>query len=377
MTPPLVMHVIHRLGIGGLENGLVNLINHCPADRYRHAIVCLTEATDFRLRLRDRTLPILEMHKRPGQDWGLYRRLWSAIRQLRPSILHTRNFGALDSLAPALLAGVRRHVHGLHGWDVNDLHGRNTRYRWIRKAADPWTQAYVAVSRDLAAWACSAIGIDQRKVHQIYSGVDSERFHPSASRDRTALPSGFATAEHFVIGWVGRMDAVKNPLALVVTLRELLAARPELRARVRLVMVGDGPLRDTIAAEIAAHSLTDCVWLAGASNEIPSLLRTFDVFVLPSLNEGISNTILEAMSSGIPVIAARVGGNAELIEHDVTGMLVGENAAQLFVAALLGYIADPARTARHGAAARRAIEQRFSMRSMVGGYLNVYDTVLQ
>jgi sugar transferase (PEP-CTERM/EpsH1 system associated) len=376
MNPPLVAHVIHRLGIGGLENGLVNFINHCPADRYRHAIVCLTEATEFRRRLHDQELPILEMHKRPGQDWGLYRRLWTALRKLQPRILHTRNFGALDSLLPARFAGVRCHVHGLHGWDVNDLHGRNRRYRLIRKAADPWTQAYIAVSRDLAAWAHDSVGIRQRKITQIYNGVDSTRFHPAAKRDRASLPRGFATDTHFVIGWVGRMDAVKNPLALIAMLRELLALDPGLRARLRLVVVGDGPLRPAVTEAVAANSLEANVWLAGASDDVAAHLRDFDVFVLPSLNEGISNTILEAMSSGLPVIAARVGGNAELIEHDVTGTLVDENTAAHFAAALLRYLADHQRVAHHGAAARAAVEQHFSMQRMVDAYLQVYDSVL-
>jgi sugar transferase (PEP-CTERM/EpsH1 system associated) len=377
MQPPLVAHVIHRLGIGGLENGLVNFINHCPTNRYRHAIVCMTEATEFRRRLRDRELPILEMHKRPGQDWGLYRRLWRALRQLRPCILHTRNFGALDSLVPARFAGVRHHVHGLHGWDVNDLHGQNVRYRWIRRAADPWTEAYIAVSRDLAAWAQEQIGLRAQKLTQIYNGVDSERFHPASTRDRASLPRGFAGDTHFVIGWVGRMDAVKQPLALVATLRELLVANPNLRDCARLVMVGDGPLRAAVTAAIAADGLENNVWLAGARDDVAALLRDFDIFVLPSLNEGISNTILEAMSSGLPVIAARVGGNAELIEHEVTGMLVAENSPAQFATAVLGYSTDARRVARHGAAARAAVERRFSMRSMVDAYLHVYDSVLQ
>jgi sugar transferase (PEP-CTERM/EpsH1 system associated) len=375
MSPPLVAHVIHRLGIGGLENGLVNLINHCPTDRYRHAIVCLTEATEFRHRLRDTSVQVIEMHKRAGQDWGLYRKLWAALRALRPSILHTRNFGALDSLLPARLAGIRHHVHGLHGWDVNDLRGTNPRYRTIRRLGDRSTDAYIAVSRDLAAWATATIGIAPNKITQIYNGVDTLRFRPRSSGDAQRMRAELGGTDPFVIGWVGRMDAVKNPLALVSMMRELLERRPDLRPRVRLAMVGAGPLQQEVAAAVQSAQLLQHVWLPGARDDIDIVLRSFDVFVLPSLNEGISNTILEAMASGIPVIAGRVGGNAELIEQGVTGTLTDSVEPSALAAAILPYLDNAGIVSARGAAGRTAVEDRFSMRNMVEEYLRVYDCV--
>jgi hypothetical protein len=112
MTAPdrLICHVIHRLAVGGLENGLVNLINHLPDD-YQHAIICVTDATDFRHRIRRHDVAIHELGKRPGKDLASYGRMWRLLRRLRPKIVHTRNLPALDMLVPARLAGVPYSLH--------------------------------------------------------------------------------------------------------------------------------------------------------------------------------------------------------------------------------------------------------------------------
>ena len=113
--PPLIAHVIYRFGIGGLENGLVNLINNMPAGRYRHAIICLTDYTDFRNRLKSQDIPVIAVHKRDGKDFSAYVRLWKIFRKLRPDFVHTRNLGTVDVAIPAALAGVRYRIHGEHG----------------------------------------------------------------------------------------------------------------------------------------------------------------------------------------------------------------------------------------------------------------------
>jgi sugar transferase (PEP-CTERM/EpsH1 system associated) len=373
---PLIVHVIHRLGVGGLENGLVNLINHSPRDRYRHAIVCLTEATDFRRRIERSDVPILEMHKRSGHEWGLYRRLWHCLRELRPAILHTRNFGTLDGVPPARFAGIHRHVHGLHGWDVNDLHGTNRRYALARRVLDPFTQRYIAVSRDLARWLVNRIGVAAEKVVQIYNGVDTQRFRPAGENARAVLPADFASPDRFVIGWVGRMDAVKDPMSLLRAFHGLIVSQPTLRGWLRLAMVGSGALEADVRGFVAGNGIESLVWLPGAREDVPAVLRSFDLFVLPSLNEGISNTILEAMASGLPVIATRVGGNPELVTERTDGSLVAAGDTAALGQELLRCAADRELTRRLGAAARDKVEARFSMSSMVRGYLDVYDTLL-
>ncbi len=121
------------------------------------------------------------------------------------------------------------------------------------------------------------------------------------------------------------------------------------------------------------EGIQDRVWLAGAREDVPQLLSALDVFVLPSLAEGISNTILEAMACGLPVVATRVGGNGELVLEAETGFLVPRADSQALAAALLNYVENAALRAAHGAAARTRVEGTFSIDRMISSYLEVYD----
>lgn len=373
---PLVAHIIYRLDIGGMENGLVNLINAIPATRYRHAIICLTEYTDFRFRIQRPDVEYYALHKRPGKDIGVYPRLWRLLRRLRPDIVHTRNLPALDCLVPAALAGVAARVHGEHGRDMIDLDGSNRKYNLLRRFLRPFAQRYIPLSRDLETWLRDAIGIAPERIDRIYNGVDMDRFHPAAGGRAPLLLAGFALADSIVIGTVGRMQTVKDQTTLVAAFLHLLERVPELRARLRLVLVGDGPLRAVAAQQLERAGVAEQAWLPGARDDIPELMRGFDIFVLPSLAEGISNTILEAMACGLPVVATRVGGNAELVEEGLTGKLIPAADPAAMAAALSVYVRDLLLARRHGIAGRQRIEGHFSMPAMVEGYLAVYDRLL-
>jgi glycosyltransferase involved in cell wall biosynthesis len=140
-----------------------------------------------------------------------------------------------------------------------------------------------------------------------------------------------------------------------------------------LVVVGDGPLLGELQALASALGIADICWLPGSSTCVPMHLRNLDVFVLPSLNEGISNTVLEAMACGLPVLASRVGGNVELVADGITGALfeVG-NDAQL-AALIQHYLEMPELRMANGKAARRAAVEQFGLTTMVSGYEAVYD----
>src|ERR1051325_11239302 len=104
--PLLVAHVIQRLAVGGLENGLVNLMNHMSEDRYRHVIICLADATDYSRRIKNKDVPVIALRQRLGQDYRPHWRLLKLLRRLRPAIVHTRNLAALEFQIVAALAGV-------------------------------------------------------------------------------------------------------------------------------------------------------------------------------------------------------------------------------------------------------------------------------
>jgi sugar transferase (PEP-CTERM/EpsH1 system associated) len=361
--------------VGGLENGLVNLINHMPPERYRHAIICLKDSTDFRNRIRRHDVPIIAMHKREGKDLGLYPRLWRVFRALRPDIVHTRNLTGLEGIVPALLAGVRGRVHGEHGRDVYDPDGLNRKYNVMRRLIRPAVKHYVAVSVNLAEWLIATVGVAPQKVTQIYNGVDTERFCPRAGPRRSLGPWDLDRHALFVVGTVGRMEAIKDPLTLVRAFIHLVELEPATRDFVRLVMIGDGSLRTEAQRLLKAANADQLAWLPGERPDIPEIMSGLDVFVLPSLREGISNTILEAMASGLPVVATRVGGNPELVEDGRTGMLVPHSDAAGMAKAIHRYVGNRELAGLQGQMARKSAESRFSMRAMVDSYLAVYDAV--
>ena len=373
---PLIAHVIYRLDVGGLENGLVNLINRIPAQRFRHAIVCLTDYSEFRQRIKRGDVSVFTLNKPPGNSPVTHFKLWRLLKQLRPDIIHTRNLGALEATVPAALAGVPVRIHGEHGRDIDDLDGTNTRRQIVRRLFKPFVHQYIAMSRDLESYLQHKIGVLPSRIAQIYNGVDSTLFHP-AGKNRDAVPHpDFSGSGHFVIGTVGRMQDVKDQLTLARAFVRLIQVMPEGRQRLRLVMVGEGPLREQVRVLLAEAGVDQYAWLPGERNDVARIMRSFDLFVLPSLAEGISNTILEAMATGLPVLATDVGGNPELIQAGVTGTLVPRDDPESMARAMRTYVESAELCRRQGSEARRTVERRFGMEAMVNAYMAVYDDLL-
>ncbi len=376
--PPLIAHVIYRLAVGGLENGLVNLLNRLPRERFRHAVVCLAGATDFARRIQRPDVAIYSLDKRPGKDLRAYLRLWRLLRQLQPDLVHTRNLGTVDLQWIAVAAKVPHRVHGEHGWEAADPQGLDAKSLRIRRLCRAAIHRYVAMSQDLARWLGSNVGVPSQRIEQIYNGVDVERFCPEGSLPAD-LPWRAACPQPLVFGTIGRLDQVKNQAALLEAFARLLQASQSDggAAPLRLIVVGSGPLATGLRARASELGIAEQVWFAGARDDIPQLLRAIDVFVLPSMNEGISNTLLEAMATGRPVIAARVGGNPEVVAHESTGLLYDPRQPDGLLEAMLRYRSDRNLTVDHGAAGRRRACERFSLQSMVNGYTDLYSRMLE
>jgi sugar transferase (PEP-CTERM/EpsH1 system associated) len=374
---PLVAHVVFRFDVGGLENGVVNLIDRLPHQKWRHAILALDRiAPAFAARVRRKDVEYIELRKPPGHLVWHYPRLVSLLHRLRPAIVHTRNLAALEATVPAWIARVPVRIHGEHGWDVADVAGNSGKHRWIRRAYRPFVSSYVALSRHIERYLTEVVGIRAGAVQRICNGVDTVRFQPAADSRESISESPFIDPALWIVGTVGRLAAVKDQVNLARAFVRLRSLDSEVARVARLIIAGDGPARASVEQVLREGGAERHAWLAGERADVPAFMRGLDLFVLPSLAEGISNTILEAMATRLPIIATRVGGNSDLLDHGRTGWLVPPADPVELSDAMLGAFRDRARAAQWGLAAREACEKQFSLDRMVAEYSALYEREL-
>jgi len=371
-----VAHLVYALRTGGLENILVSLINELPADRFRHTVFCLTNFDEEyrRTMIRQPDCEVIALNKRPqGSDPSMLWRLAQHLRRLKPDVFHSHNLGPMEGQWAAALAGVPRRVHTEHGRDTYDLDGTSLKYNLFRRATRPLIHQYTAVSKDLAEWLVKTVWVPRGRVRQIYTGIDTERYRPGPKLSELAgAPPGFFSERAFVIGTVGRLAEVKDQGTLIEAFAMLRARKQQ--ERLRLMIVGEGHMRPKLEALLDKHRLgPEAVWMAGNRTDIPQLLRQMDLYTLPSTVEGISISILEAMATGLPVLATRVGGNPEIVSRE-TGVLVPAGDPVGFAEAAAGLIASGEQSlAKLGAAGRAYVLRECTLDAFYGGYRAAYD----
>jgi sugar transferase (PEP-CTERM/EpsH1 system associated) len=362
--PIRVMHLLFSLRTGGTEMGVVKLVNALDRARATSTICSCKPAGDLKLKLAG-DVPLFEFNRRDGNDPQFVLELTRLLKRERPDVLHTHSWGTLfEGLVAARLAGVAHVVHGEHGTlDTRRLNVVAQRWGWRR------ADCLLSVSSRLADRMAAQIGVARESVHVIRNGIDTGRFRPGRREEaRRALD---LSATDVVIGTAGRLVPVKDHSSLLQAMA-LLAGR---NVRCRLVLAGDGPLRDALHAQAAALGLTANVTFLGARSDVDLVLSACDVFVLSSLSEGLSNTILEAMATGLPVVATHVGGADELVEDGRTGLLVPSAQPPALASALATLVESVDLRLSMGTLGREKAQREFSIARMASDYERLYDTV--
>jgi sugar transferase (PEP-CTERM/EpsH1 system associated) len=376
--PRLVAHVVNRLDCGGTGNGLLDLIAHMPGERYRHAVLCLRDHGLFHAGLREHGVEVIDLHKRDGADPGHFLRMVRALRALRPDVVHTRNLGGLEGQLAAALAGVRLRVHGEYGREFGRESAEPCRTRppsLLRRALRPLVGHYIAASAEQERWLIEQVGAEPSRVSHISNGVDSLEFHPRLGPHAAVGPEGFMRDDAFVIGSVGRMDDAKNDTTLVEAFLRLISSPHASHGRLRLLIVGDGPMRAECQAMLDRAGAGHRAWLPGERRDTAQLMRAMDLMVLPALAEGSGNVLLEAMATGLPTVATAVGVHKELVQPGLTGILVPPMSPDVMAAAIADYCRIPEMGARHGARARGQVIAHHSLPAMARSYVAVYDSL--
>lgn len=367
--PIHIMHVLNSFHIGGLENGVVNLINRMDSNRYRHSICCIRESGKSADRLSRNDTPIHVMSVPEGKSLMLPVRLARLLRKCHVHVVHTRNWGAMDGILAAGLARIPAVVHSEHGRDISDPDGSNRKRILVRKGLSILVDHHVAVSEDLRRWLVSVVGLRAERVQAIPNGVDVEEFSPAgkiSAREEFGL--GMART---VYGSVGRLDPVKDYPTVIRAFTRIAESRDDLA----LVIIGDGPCKTDLMELVRQLGVDGKVRFLGERTDIASLLRAVDVFVLGSLAEGLSNTALEAMATGLPLVVTDVGGNSELVVQGETGWLVEKGNPEDMATAMDRYLADPSMILAHGKASRNRAVNHYSLGTMVATYEAMYGSL--
>jgi sugar transferase (PEP-CTERM/EpsH1 system associated) len=358
-----IAHVVHSFGIGGMEKGVATLIRHA-SDDMEHAVVCLTRSGDTVRQLPAGT-EVIELGKEPGNSLHFVLRLAMALKSLHPNVVHTRNWAGTDGVLASRLAGIRSVVHSEHGFGGENPLGDSQKRIWIYRLLSILVKEYICVSEPLARWLLEIVRV-RKPVSQIYNGIDIEYYKPrfdSSLRVELGIPP-----QSFVIGIIASLYPIKDHATLIGAFNKLRQTETD----AYLVIVGEGAERERLEA-----LSTEGVLFLGNRNDVPRILHALDVFVLCSLNEGISNTILEAMASGLPVIASNVGGNPDLVSDGITGWLFPAGNVEVLTDRLYAYLHSPDTRQMHGKRGRDAAVSRYNISSMVHGYETVWRRVAQ
>ena len=358
-----IQHVVLSLRPGGLENGVVNVINRLDPNRFRSSVTCLQEAGAFAARIRSPEVEIHTLGLRRGNDVKLPLRLAGLFRRTSTDVVHTRNAEAFFyGFLGAKLARVPALIHSEHGRVLPDSPRRMTVQRWLLNFTDGAFSVSDQLRRDLV----HHLRVPERRFEVIYNGVDVARI---AGADRMRARRALGVNDHdIVIGSVGRLVSVKN-YAL------LLRAFSHIAEPAHLVLIGDGPERASLEALATAHGNAARTHLLGHREDVAELLVGLDIFVLPSLSEGMSNTMLEAMAAGVPTVASRVGGNSEIIQDQENGLLFESENERALTDLLVNLIAAPEHRAQLGRAGQERVMHEFSMRAMIQKYEALYERV--
>ena len=346
-----------------MEKGVATLVRNASPN-VEHIIICLTQSGEM-ARLLPPDTEIIELKKSPGNSACFLWQLSKKLKQLNPDIVHTRNWAGTDGIIAARLAGIRSVVHSEHGFGSENPTGMNSRRIWLHKWLSRWVKEYICVSTPLKKWLIEQVGV-RRPVTQIYNGVDTEVYRPDPGmRMRRKLG---ISQKAFVIGIVASLNAIKEHPTLIEAFKVLRRQESESI----LLIVGNGPERSKLES-LAGHG----VFFLGNREDVSEVMRALDVFVLSSVNEGISNTILEAMATELPVVASNVGGNPELTVDGVTGRLFPSGDIEALASELLAYSKSSGLRLRHGSQGGDRAVAHFSIKAMVESYETVWERVAQ
>ena len=353
-----IMQVIPYFCFGGAEIMCENLTYALKnAGQEVFAVSLYHDRTPIARRMEEAGIRIVYLDKKLGLDLSMVPKLKTLIQQERPDVVHSHLNIIKYAAAAAKLAGVRKCVHTVHSLADREAEGRVQKIIngfYFRRG---WSVP-VALTPEVQSSVSEFYGLPLSRVPVIYNGIDLSRCVPKTT---------YETGETVTILHVGRFDVPKNHPGLLEAFRLLLETHPECRLR----LVGDGDLRADMEKLAREKGIADFVEFCGMQSNVYPYLHDADIFTLPSIYEGNPMTIIEAMGTGLPIVASRVGGIPDMISDGESGLLV-EPEPQSICAGLTRLVGDAALRQRLGLAARKQ-SQTFSAEHMARDYISCYS----
>ncbi len=362
-TPNIrVLHLISTLGLGGAEQLLLTTAKHLDRSQYALRVIALSAPLDLAPDFERIGIPVEHLGLRGSLDWhrGLFR-LAGRLKSYRPQILHTHlPYANFYGRLAGLMAGVPIFATTLHSTEYSHWESTRLRFR-VRRAIDVaaarWLPIhYLSISECVKEDYRRHVGLSD--VDVLYNYIDPSGFGPLAPERSRQIRESFGWgAEAFVLVTIGRCDVRKGHRYLLEAMPAIIAAIPT----ARLLIVGDGPEEQTLRHLAKRLNIEHHVTFAGRRRDIALLLGMADVFVFPSIAEGLGIALIEAMASRLPVIASRVEGIREVLTDGIQGVLIPPERPEAIQAAVRTLYANPQARVALGRAARTSVEQRFSV----------------
>jgi len=369
-NPVKICHLITELSSGGAQSELLRLLREQDRQQYVPSVACLYNgdaAVAQAIRALDVSVVDLGM-KREGNLRG-FLNLERWLRAERPTILHTWMFHAN---VPGRILGRIAGIPVIITSRQNVVIGGVWRERMTGWTA-PLDDAVIAVCEAARQAEIANAGGRPDKVFTIYNGVDLTEFAPATPATRAAARTALGVPNAaLLLGCVGRLHPQKG----IATLLDALALLRDNYPQLHLCLIGTGELHDSLQAQTHSLGLEGMVTFTGVRTDVPRLLAALDVFVLPSLWEGMPNVLLEAMAAGLPIVSTAVGGTPEVIVEGVTGLLVPPGEPTALATALRSLIENPALRLQFGQAGRARAEQEFSLAHNVAQITALYARCL-
>lgn len=365
-----IMQITHDLNYGGLQKLVVDISKSLDKSKYEVAVCVLREGGPLEKELLKEDIKIIKLpHSNNGADYLSFWKLYKIIKEEKPDIIHTHNTQPfIEGGIAALLAGIPVKIHTDHGRQFPD----KRRYMFAEWVFSHFADQLVAVSESLKDDISRYEGIRPDKIMVIPNGIDGSKYNIKIDKNKKRRELDIDNKYNIILGFVGRLSPEKGLIYLIKATKVIAEEFPN----ILLLIVGEGELLEELNRETITLGIERNVRFLGPRSDINEILGILDIFVLPSLREGLPLVLLEAAASSLPIVATDVGGNNQVVKHGINGLLVKHGDAAPLYNALKQLIHNNKMRQDFGRKSYNLFINNFTIEKMIKEYENIYQSCL-